>query len=259
MVIKYNDLTEENQNLLMQIMIDTSKVESDKSNLIEKMKELGIALYYNISPEKINDPNYSSSKIREIRLYEKDGFDSTLYSAYDAKKMYEIRLGLKRELDMTPVLEYTAEQIEQINNRYEELANSTESTITLNDVLMDLGLVEKVIEEPVLEKLPEQTVEEVPAAEEIAKEIIEETAEVIVEEVIESEIKEEYDFSNATANPYIEQQPQVEEILPDDNEIVQEEPNLTLDEKIEINTEEDIFAVDNDIPDELKKLFDFEI
>lgn len=256
MIIRYSDLSEEKQNILLQVMLETSKVENDKLALREKMKELGMALYYNVNPEKINDPSFSSAKIREIRLYEKDGFDSSLYSSYDAKKMYEIRLGLKRELDMAPVLEYNADQIEAINNRFEELSNSSgENIITLKDVLIDLGLIEKEIVEPVLEKL---SVEEIPVIEDNTETVVEEQIEPLIEgttEVIENtEISEEPENSITDIKEAIEEAPVAESI-----ETSIEESNLTLDEKIEINTDDDIFAVDNDIPDELKKLFDFEL
>lgn len=213
MRITLNDLSQEKIKTFEDCGLQLLKMELDEKECKERLKQIGIGLYYNIPIEKLN-LDYTSKKLNLLIAFEKDGMDFDALKNFDEKTIEEIRLSAKRGLDITRLLNenYTSSQIEEINNCYEEMFKNSNEDITLDNVLLKLGLVkqeevidtsdipelmqeqiETAIPNPYVEILPEEQVEN------IEEELVEESTteeQSKLEEIISEPVAEEYPTEN---------------------------------------------------------------
>ena len=115
-VIGIKDLTDNQQKDLISF--------KNKGANKNQLMEYALGLYNNIDISMIENLSLSAEQMREIRLGEQEGFDTTIYANYPADKMKEIRYGLEcarlDKRDIKKYIKYSVQQLRFINDTYNE-------------------------------------------------------------------------------------------------------------------------------------------
>lgn len=113
--ITINDLNEQ--------QIEVLKTFKKQGATKEQIIEYAMALYCDVDID-IFDISLSAEQMREIRLGENEGIDTTIYTEFDADKMHELRYGLicsrSDKRDIKKYISYETEQIKVINDVFNE-------------------------------------------------------------------------------------------------------------------------------------------
>lgn len=126
-IITMNDLTQEQKEVMLKHLKTLKENNIPDNDIKERLKQIGLALYNNVNIDKINDISLSAQQMYQIRLGEQQGLNTDIYHSFEPDKMFEIRYGMicgKNDgRDMSKYLDFTTEQLIEINNGYDDKLN----------------------------------------------------------------------------------------------------------------------------------------